>query len=145
MMRAAFAFLILALASGILGFTGLVGTTAQILFFALTAMCLVVLMSGQRARRNATDWHASTSWTRDVMEQEAGDRTPAASRTVDAQRVSTVREAFHQQRLAHDQRRLSMFYLEHNLFEQARDSRELMIGHLRSACQQWRQTIGASC
>lgn len=147
MMRAAFAFLILALAAGILGFTGLAGTsseTAQILFFALMAMCLVVLMSGQRSRRDATDWHASTSWTRDVMDRAAGGRTPTTSRTVDAQRVSTVREAFHQQRLAHVQRRLSMFYLEHNLFEQARDSRQLMIGHLRSACQQWRQTIGAT-
>ena len=146
-MRAAFAFLVLALAAGIPGFTGLAGTsseTAQILFFTLMLMCLVVLMSGQRSRRDATDWHASTSWTRDVMEREAGGRTPAASRTADAQRVSTVREAFHQQRLAHVQRRLSMFYLEHNLFEQARDSRQLMIGHLRIACQQWRQTIGAS-
>jgi uncharacterized membrane protein YtjA (UPF0391 family) len=146
MMRAAFALLILALAAGILGITGLAGTwseTAEILFLALMVMFLVMLMSGQRSRRDATDWHTSTSWARDVMDREAGGRTPAASRTIDAQRVS-VREAFHQKRLAHDQRRLSMFYLEHNLFEQARDSRQLMIGHLRSACQQWRQTIGAS-
>jgi uncharacterized membrane protein YtjA (UPF0391 family) len=147
MMRAAFAVLILALAAGILGITGLAGTwseTAEILFLALMVMFLVMLMSGQRPRRDATDWHTSTSWALDVMDREAGGRTPAASRTVDTRRVSTVREAFHQKRLAHDQRRLSMFYLEHNLFEQARDSRQLMIGHLRIACQQWRQTIGAS-
>ena len=147
MMRAAFALLILALAAGIVGITGLAGTwseTAEILFLALMVVFLVMLMSGQRSRRDATDWHTSTSWARDVMDREAGGRTPAASRTVDTQRVSTVREAFHQKRLAHDQHRLSMFYLEHNLFEQARDSRQLMIGHLRVACQQWRQTIGAS-
>jgi len=146
MMRAAFAFLILALAAGILGFTRLAGTSseaAQILFFALTVMSLVLLML-RRSRRDATDWHASTSWARAVMDREAGGRTPAASQTADTQRLSTVREAFHQKRLAHDQRRLSMFYLEHNLFEQARDSRQLMIGHLRSACQQWRQTIAVS-
>lgn len=61
-----------------------------------------------------------------------------------AQRMAAVREAFLQQRLAHQKRRLWRFYLEHNLFEEARDSRLLMIEHLRSACQQWRLTLGTT-
>lgn len=61
-----------------------------------------------------------------------------------AQRMMAVREAFLQQRLAHQKRRLWRFYLEHNLFEEARDSRLLMIEHLRSACQQWRLTLGTT-
>ncbi len=147
MIRAAFAFLILALPAWILGFSGFAETSsiaAQVLLLALMVMSLVLLMLGQRSRRDAADWHASTSGARAVTDPAAGGRTPPTSRTVDAQRVSTVREAFHQQRLAHVQRRLSMFYIEHSLFDQARDSRQLMIGHLRSACQQWRQTIGVS-
>lgn len=60
------------------------------------------------------------------------------------QRMTTVREAFRQRRLAHEQRHLWSFYLEHNLFEQARDSRQLMIEHLRCACQHWRLTLGTA-
>src|SRR4030095_13143991 len=69
MMRAAFALLILALAAGILGITGLAGTwseTGEVLFLALMVMFLVMLMSGQRPRPDATDWHTPTSWALDV-------------------------------------------------------------------------------
>jgi len=61
-----------------------------------------------------------------------------------ARRMATVREAFRQHRLAHEQRQLWSYYLEHNLFDQARDCRLVMIAHLRSACLQWRLTLGTA-
>jgi hypothetical protein len=67
---------------------------------------------------------------------------PAAAPYFIAQRMAAVREAFRLQRLARASRRLWVFYLEHNLFDQARDCRQTMIGHLRDACQQWRLTLG---
>jgi hypothetical protein len=62
-----------------------------------------------------------------------------------AQRMTAVREAFRLRRLARTQRHLAMFYLEHSLFDEARASRLLMIRHLRSACLQWRLTLGTAC
>ena len=57
------------------------------------------------------------------------------------QRMATVREAFRLSRQAKNQRRLWVFCMEHNLFDQARDARVLMLDLLRSACQQWRLTL----
>jgi len=62
-------------------------------------------------------------------------------------RMATVRNAFRQassgHRLAHRQRADGCGYREQSLFDQARDSRPMMLEHLRSACQQWRLTLGA--
>ena len=58
-----------------------------------------------------------------------------------AQRMAAVREAFDLGRRAKTQRRLWSFYMEHNLFEEARDARVLMLELLRSASQQWRLTL----
>ena len=69
---------------------------------------------------------------------------PTKSTPVVASPMTTVREAFRQRRLAQQKRHLWMFYLEHNLFEEARDSRQMMIEHLRSACRQWRLTLGTA-
>ncbi len=63
-------------------------------------------------------------------------------RPVALQRMTTVREAFRLRRLARQQRSLWMFYLEHNLFDEARSARQQTIDCLRNACQQWRLTLG---
>jgi hypothetical protein len=65
-------------------------------------------------------------------------------RTAELPRMTTVREGFRQQRLAHRHHRAWLFYLEHNLFDQARESRGLMLRHLRGACQQWRLTLSGA-
>ena len=70
-----------------------------------------------------------------------GELRAAMLRTAALPRMTTVREVFRQQRLAHRHHRAWQFYMEHNLFEQARDSRGLMLLHLRTACQQWRLTL----
>lgn len=66
------------------------------------------------------------------------------TRPVVLERMATVREAFRLHRLARAHRGLWMFYMEHNLFDEARDSRLRMIGHLRGACRQWRRTLGTA-
>lgn len=58
------------------------------------------------------------------------------------ERMATVRETFRLRRLASVHRGLWMFYLEHNLFDEAEKSRHLMVDNLRRACQQWRLTLG---
>lgn len=58
------------------------------------------------------------------------------------QRMASLREAFRLRRLARAHRDLWLFYLEHNMLEQARDSRLVLIDHLRSARHQWRLTLG---
>jgi len=57
-------------------------------------------------------------------------------------RTTAAREAFRQRRLADRERRLAQFYLEHNLLSDAQQSRTVMLGHLRSACEQWRLILG---
>ncbi len=61
------------------------------------------------------------------------------------QRMTAMRESHRQRRLALAQRRLWLFYVEFNLFEQALECRQLMLAHLRSACQQLRRTLGMLC
>ncbi len=58
------------------------------------------------------------------------------------QRKTSVREAFRLQRMARAHRELWLFYLEHNLFGEARIARALVIEHLYGARQQWRLTLG---
>ena len=64
------------------------------------------------------------------------------TRPVVEQRMATVREAFRLHRMAQQRRSLWRFYLEHNLFDEAREARSQMIEQLRGACQQWRLTLG---
>jgi len=63
-------------------------------------------------------------------------------RTGVVRRMQHAREAFRLQRMARRRRRLSQFYLEHNLFDEADDARREMIGCLRLACGQWRLVLG---
>lgn len=96
---------------------------------------------------NALAFPAAPRPSAEALPQPALDRSSRVTtlpHPAVAQRMKAVREAFLQQRLAHQKRRLWRFYLEHNLFEEARDSRLLMIEHLRSACQQWRVTLGTT-
>lgn len=60
------------------------------------------------------------------------------------QRMATVREAFRLRRLAGTQRRLWNFYIEHNLFDEARGAREESLDSLRRACHQWRLALGVA-
>jgi hypothetical protein len=60
---------------------------------------------------------------------------------VDA-RMADVREAFRLRRLARGHRGLWNFYLEHNLFDDARDTRVRLIEILRQAREQWRRALG---
>jgi hypothetical protein len=57
-------------------------------------------------------------------------------------RMDAVREAFRCRRLAHAQRLLFAFYVEHNLTEEAGRSREALLGHLLQACRLWRRALG---
>ncbi len=66
--------------------------------------------------------------------------TPTLPHTV-PEKLHAVREAFRLQRLAHDERRLHGFYLEHNLFVEAEQTRTEMLDHLRTACQLWRTAL----
>lgn len=61
------------------------------------------------------------------------------------QRMSALRESHRQRRLALAQRRLWLFYVEFNLFEQALECRRLMLVHLQAACQQLRRNLGTIC
>lgn len=58
-----------------------------------------------------------------------------------AEKLNAVREAFRNRRLARSQRTLYSFYVEHNLFVQAVQSRTVMLLHLRDACRQWRTAL----
>ena len=60
------------------------------------------------------------------------------------QNLAAAREAFRSRRLASHQAQLHNFYVEHNLFDEARWSRALMLDHLREACRQWRSALGIS-
>ena len=59
-------------------------------------------------------------------------------------RMAAVREAFRRRRLAHEQRRLYDFYVEHSLLDQASSTRASMLDHLRAASGLWRTTLGMS-
>lgn len=59
-----------------------------------------------------------------------------------AQRTATMWEAARYRGLARKQRRLWLFYLESNLFEEARATRLVMLEQLRLAGQQWRLASG---
>ena len=61
---------------------------------------------------------------------------------LDRDRMAAARGLSRCLRQARVHRSLWLFYLEHNLFEQATDERTRMIGHLRGARQQWRLTLG---
>ncbi len=68
-----------------------------------------------------------------------------SSTTVDkdvAQRKAALREATRYRNLARAQRRLRLFYLEHNLFAEAQATRLVMLDYLRSATHQWRCVLG---
>lgn len=56
--------------------------------------------------------------------------------------MDAMREAFRRQRLANNQGRLHSLYIENNLFDEARKSRLLMLGHLRLARRHWRTVLG---
>jgi hypothetical protein len=43
--------------------------------------------------------------------------------------------------LARDEHRLHGFYLEHNLFVEAEQTRTEMLDHLRTACRLWRTAL----
>lgn len=58
------------------------------------------------------------------------------------QRMANIREAFRLQRLAHERHGMWLFYLEHNIFDEARESRLAMLDCLRGARQQWREALG---
>lgn len=77
-------------------------------------------------------------WAR--LEDESVTRA-AGTKVGAAERMTTVREAFRHRRLARQQRWLWLFYLEHNLFENARESRRSMMEHLRCASRQWRLNV----
>jgi hypothetical protein len=78
-----------------------------------------------------------------VPDRSAGpaSRLPAKSLVLAPARLNSVREAFRLQQLASRQRLLWLFYAEHNLFEEAARCRQVMVEHLRQACQQWRLTL----
>lgn len=57
-------------------------------------------------------------------------------------RAAHVRQALRLHRSARGHRGLWLFYLEHNLFEEARQARLVMLEHLRGASEQWRSVLG---
>ena len=59
-----------------------------------------------------------------------------------SRRMDSVRRVFHYHRRARRHRQLWLWYVEHNLFEQASDERSLMIEQLRCARDQWRLALG---
>ena len=79
----------------------------------------------------------------DVMPR-MGDTNPTEGAPAVVQRMAAVREAFRLRRIANKHRSLWLFYLEHNLLEEANCARSQMIEHLRCACQQWRLTLGTT-
>lgn len=66
--------------------------------------------------------------------------TPTLPHTVPV-KLHAVREAFRLQRMARDEHLLHGFYLEHNLFDEAEQTRTEMLDHLRTACQLWRTAL----
>jgi len=58
--------------------------------------------------------------------------------------LDAAREAFRRHRLANRQGRLYDLYVEHNLFDEARKSRSVMLAHLRAARSHWRTVLGIS-
>ncbi len=59
-------------------------------------------------------------------------------------RAFHVRQALRLQRLARGHRAVWMFYLEHNLFEEAHKARLVTIEHLRGASDQWRAVLSGN-
>ena len=57
-------------------------------------------------------------------------------------RQACVRAAFKCQRSAQRSRCRWLFYVEHNMFEDARRARESTLQQLRMACKQWRLALG---
>lgn len=56
--------------------------------------------------------------------------------------LAAIREAGRLRRLARGERHVIDFYVEHNLTEEARATRQSMLGHLRDACANWRAALG---
>jgi hypothetical protein len=56
--------------------------------------------------------------------------------------MTGARGVFRCLRQARIHRSLWLFYVEHNMFDEARDERFRMIDHLRGARQEWRLTLG---
>lgn len=75
---------------------------------------------------------------------EGPSLTSASREGVSRERASSVKQAFHLQRLARRYRDLWVFYVEHNLFEEARKARVVVIEHLRGAREQWRTALRAA-
>ena len=71
-----------------------------------------------------------------------GTAAPPRIRLDVRERMSGARGLFRCLRQARIHRGLWLFYLEHNLFGEARDERTRMIGHLRGARNQWRLCLG---
>lgn len=67
-----------------------------------------------------------------------------APRTPAIERMAAVREVARLRRLARAQRHLWFFYLEHNLFEAAREARLDLLDSLRRACRQWQLILAVS-
>lgn len=63
--------------------------------------------------------------------------TPAVKRA-----AAAIREVSRRRRLASQQGRLFNLFLEHNLLEEARESRTRMLEHLRCARREWRTALG---
>jgi len=61
---------------------------------------------------------------------------PASQARVSARRAFT----FHRE--ARAKHKLWLFYVEHNLFHEARNARTLMLEHLHSARAHWRAALG---
>jgi len=57
-------------------------------------------------------------------------------------RMTAMREAFRLRRVAHVQRRLWMFYMEHSLLEEARRARSAVLDNLATASRQVRILLG---
>ncbi|MFN7588534.1 MAG: hypothetical protein ACK501_16220 [Planctomycetota bacterium] len=66
--------------------------------------------------------------------------TPTVPHSV-PEKLNAVREVFRLRRLARDEHRLHGFYLEHNLFVEAEQTRTEMLDHLRTACRLWRTAL----
>ena len=56
-------------------------------------------------------------------------------------RLMSVRGAFKMHREARAKRKLWQFYVEHSLFEEATNTRTLVLQHLREAREHWRSAL----